>query len=55
MVAFLKAFLSAIFEHLTKLIREDKKGVDADKTPEKLRSAFDDTIRRKYRDGMRDD
>ena len=55
MVGFFKAFLAAIFEHITKLVREDKKAVDADKTPAELRSAFDDTIRRKYRDGMRDD
>lgn len=56
MVRVLKALFEAILSHLTGLMREDKKGSDADKTPEKLRESFDDMVRRKLDDdGMRDD
>lgn len=55
MTAFFKALISALLEHLTGLVREDKKASDGDKAPEKIREAFADTVRRKYHDGMRSD
>jgi len=55
MIQFFSALVSAILQHVTSLIKEDKKGIDGDKAPKELREAFTDTIRRKYRDGMRDD
>jgi len=55
LIPFFKALISALLEHFTSLLKEDKKASDADKTPKKVREAFDATIRRKYRDGMRDD
>ena len=55
----LLAFFSALFEHLTKLVRTDKTASDGDKTPEHLKESFREMVRRKLRDsnsdGMRDD
>tara|TARA_R100000963_G_C4576301_1_gene59150 strand:- start:226 stop:396 length:171 start_codon:yes stop_codon:yes gene_type:complete len=56
MVAVLRALIEALLSQLKGLIREDKKGKNADETPKELRRDFDDMVRRKLDDdGMRDD
>lgn len=60
MTKLLLAFFGALFEHLTKLVRTDKKASDADKTPAALKESFREMVRRKLResaaaDKLRDD
>ena len=46
----LMAFFSALFDHLTKLVRTDKTASDGDKTPENLKESFREMVRRKLRE-----
>ena len=39
MTVFFKALFSALLEHLTKLLRTDKTGADADATPKELQES----------------
>lgn len=51
----LLAFFSALFEHLTKLVRTDKTAADADRTPEALKESFREMVERKLRESRADD
>ncbi len=53
--ALLKAIFAASLEHLTKLLGQDKVGVDADRTSQKERDSFESAIRRKYDDELSND
>ena len=60
MTKILLAFFSALFEHLTKLVRTDKTASDADETPEELKESFREMVNRKLAesraaDKLRDD
>lgn len=54
MTVFFKALFSALLEHLTKLLRTDKTGADADATPKELQESFQQMVRRKRDEFLRD-